>query len=369
MEDFILSKKKNKTPGIYLDNNGTYYLKYKNKTYRGFKTTDDAEIHKAALKLGTINTSSVLFSIILKDYLISEEARIYVEEITYGTFDKRRSAITTYIEPSLGTLKMSKLNSTTLRDFRLKIANEPLSSPHKNYILATLKQVLKFSMKFHGLKDDLSIFLEYFPTTKTEREKKKKRLKHIWNDEEFSKFLEKIDDDLFKNVFILFFYHGLRIGEVQALKWTNFDDKKMLLNIEASITKKTPQKGVVRKETKTPDSERVIYLGKKTTSNLVALKSQRAALHGFSDDWYIFGTRQPLSNRRIDGKRIKACNDANLDVITNHEMRHMFVTNAWSKVPTPALSRYIGHKNVAVTLDKYSHLSQQDEESMKKYFD
>lgn len=70
----------------------------------------------------------------------------------------------------------------------------------------------------------------------------------------------------------------------------------------------------------------------------------------------------------VQRKREKHIKLSGVVPCTNHEMRHMFVTNAWSAgVPISAISNYIGHKNVAITLNTYSHLTQEDDLKMTNY--
>lgn len=357
------------TPGIYNDGKGGYYLKYKNKTYRGFKSVFDADLFKSSLKLSSDTIQSETFSVVTQSFITNEEHKVSTEEMTYGTYDKKRSMLDLYVLPRLKEYKLNKITPTVLRDFRNNIGQLSLSSSHKNYMLELVKQIFQYARKYYGLKEDLGIYLDRFPKTETERQKIKTRLAYVWNDADFDLFLSFVEESERAMMYWLFFKHGLRLGEAQALRWVDVDFKAKTISINGSITKKTKKKGIERKSTKTPESDRVIYVGKTTIKRLRALQDERKKLYGYKIDWYVSGTSKPITAREIDRRREYAYTHAKLPACTNHEMRHMFVTNAWSKVPIPALSKYIGHKNVAVTLDTYSHLAQQDERKFLDYID
>lgn len=124
-----------------------------------------------------------------------------------------------------------------------------------------------------------------------------------------------------------------------------------------------------RVSTKTTSSERIIYVGDETIKLFETLYEDVKTIYKFNNGRYVFGFNQPYTLRQIKRRREKAIKEAGLSNATNHDLRHMFVTNSWSSVPITALSRYIGHKNVSVTLERYSHLSQEDNEKMNKYID
>lgn len=357
----IKKKTKIKVPGVYLDKNGTYYIKHNNRTYRGFKGVKEAKAKKSELELAQEeNTSNITLNELATLFLIDERVRVDTEEITYGTYDKKRSALELYVSPRIGKLKLKNITPAKIRTFRNEIAQLELSSEHKNIIIGTTKNLLKYGVKFHGLAQDYDLFLERVPKTKEEIKRQKERFEYIWNDDDFEKFLSHVKKDNLKLTFKLFFKHGLRLGEAIALRWCDVDFENKRISINGSITKKTKSKKKERSSTKTQSSIRDIYIGSTRTKEFKQLKEVAERKYGFNEEWYVLGFNKPLPEKTIENNRNKACDDAGLKRVWNHDMRHMFVTNSWSKVPLTALSRYIGHKNVAVTLQRYSHLSQKD---------
>src|SRR5690554_3687365 len=123
-EAYSMSRRKTRTPGVYHDKNG-YYLKYKNKTYRGFKTVEEAEIKKAQLQLKKETVQTVKLSVVIKDYLDNEKSRVKSEEITYGTYQEKESTFRLYIVDELGDFTIKQLTAAKLRNFRNDLIDLP----------------------------------------------------------------------------------------------------------------------------------------------------------------------------------------------------------------------------------------------------
>ena len=173
-------------------------------------------------------------------------------------------------------------------------------------------------------------------------------------------------EDNYKLIFTLMFKHGLRLGEAQALRYIDVDQDKAVISINGSITRKTRDGSYERGEPKSTSSNREIYIG--DTIDLINNIYNKKNIYRFNDKWYITNNNRPLSVKSIQRKREKNIKISGLPSCTNHDMRHMFVSNAWSSgVPITAISAYVGHRNVAETLNTYSHLTQKNNDKMNDY--
>jgi integrase len=71
----------------------------------------------------------------------------------------------------------------------------------------------------------------------------------------------------------------------------------------------------------------------------------------------------PLDARRLTDRADAAWKAAKLDRITLHECRHTFASlMSAAGVNAKALSTYMGHANIAITLDRYGHLTRGNED-------
>jgi integrase len=66
---------------------------------------------------------------------------------------------------------------------------------------------------------------------------------------------------------------------------------------------------------------------------------------------------KPFEGRRLLERAREAWSARDLDGLTLHECRHTYASFAIAAgVNAKALSTYMGHANIAITLDRYGHL-------------
>jgi len=86
----------------------------------------------------------------------------------------------------------------------------------------------------------------------------------------------------------------------------------------------------------------------------------------------VFGTTPtvPFSPTALSNRAARAWRDAGLDSITLHECRHTFASLMIAAgVNAKALSEYMGHANISITLDRYGHLMPGNEEEAAALLD
>ncbi|MGH3441851.1 MAG: tyrosine-type recombinase/integrase [Nitriliruptorales bacterium] len=210
----------------------------------------------------------------------------------------------------------------------------------------------------------------------------------IWDAAELGRFVEHVtlnDPDRLAG-WLLFVTTGLRRGEVSGLVWPDIDLEAGTVTVRMTLglvdSKITWKAGA-----KTEAGDRTIALDPATVAALRdhrarQLRWRLAAGEVWEDgytDWR--GTRRDdRVFTREDGAIInparwsawfrKHCADAGLQRIRAHDMRHSYATLAASRAESFAdvivLSRRLGHKSVAVTLDRYGHYLPRQDEAMAK---
>lgn len=86
------------------------------------------------------------------------------------------------------------------------------------------------------------------------------------------------------------------------------------------------------------------------------LAEHRLRSHDLSGLAFGAGGR-PTGATSVRKRSAKAWKDAGLEPITLHEARHTFASLMIAAgVNAKALSTYMGHANIAITLDRYGHL-------------
>ena len=79
----------------------------------------------------------------------------------------------------------------------------------------------------------------------------------------------------------------------------------------------------------------------------------------------MFGEYEALSPTSISRNFDKACKNANLPHYRIHDLRHSFISNAiLNGIDIVTVSRYVGHSDIEMTLNRYSHLLKDSEKRM-----
>lgn len=145
-------------------------------------------------------------------------------------------------------------------------------------------------------------------------------------------------------------YAGLRRGELMALRWEDVDFDAGLIRVERSYD---PTSG----ETVAPKSQAGIRC-----VPIAAVLRGHLLTHKLRCEWgngLVFGRTvgTPRSDGSIRKRAARAWRHARLNAIGLHEARHTFASLMIAAgVNAKALSTYMGHSSVSITLDRYGHL-------------
>jgi integrase len=145
-------------------------------------------------------------------------------------------------------------------------------------------------------------------------------------------------------------YAGLRRGELLALRWEDVDLGEGRIRVERSWD-------LAEGTAVGPKSAE----GRRTVPMAARLRALLAAhqLACGRRDGLVFGVngRTPASPSALTSRAREAWEGIGLDRITLHEARHTYASLMIAAgVNAKALSTYMGHANISITLDRYGHL-------------
>ena len=347
------------------DKNGTWYVKYQNKTYRGFRTKTEAKHHEAMLRLDDPKKKpeEIHFHDLVKDYMGHVKKRM-----TYSSYYKISNFVDNIIIANTENTLLRKITKLECRDFYNKLYEMPYSTSYKNDILSRYKGIFKHAEIYFNLSDNPTRQLLPFKKTFDEKMKKKEKEKKVWTYEEFNKFIVHVNNPTYKMFFILLYHTGLRLGEAQALQWTDFNDG--MISITKAVSKTSQNGSYELKEPKNTSSIREVGLGKNVTALLEEFKQRESSIAGFQESWYIFGRIDPLSRTSITRIKDDATKKAGVNRINLHEFRHSHASNLLSEnVNIVSVSRRLGHSSVEMTLGVYAHVIKKAEDELLSKID
>lgn len=322
---------------------GTWYVKYSTKDAvtgkrkqvlkRGFSTKRDATKWEDTQKHK--KESSVTLREVSDKYFEYRDARKHTREHQTAMLEK-------YV-PFLDE-RIDRLNRAKVMDWYLDLNNLDIKPGTKNLILTVTKSIFRYGADFYEL-PNLTSGLKRF------REQKKEM--SVWTPSEFNKFADSVDLLVYKYFFTFLYWTGCRKGEAQALQYTDFKDGTVHI-----WRQWTPQ--LEFSDLKTDSSERTLKLSDAVQAVLEPLLERCDEEHPF-----VFGGERPLSVATIQAIWRQGIALSGVRQIRIHDLRHSFATNMISSgANIVAVSKYLGHSSINMTLRTYTHLLQEKEDEM-----
>ncbi|WP_270279701.1 site-specific integrase [Vagococcus bubulae] len=231
-------------------------------------------------------------------------------------------------------------------------------SPFDKIIRPTKKEKKKKDkIKFYDT-DQLKIFLEYLEQKKLNA--KDKTL--------IQEYYAELDLALFR----LLAFSGMRVGEALALNYSdiNFEDNTITINKNLSQTKQ----GYEVSTTKTKNSNRIISMDNKTLATLKKWHlTQRKLLlkNGYNNNKKLFVNvkAQYMTRNEIYQRSNRIADACNLHRIGCHGFRHTHASILLESGESfKGIQERLGHSDISLTLNVYSHLTNRSKEETAQRF-
>ena len=289
---------------------------------------------------------------------------VYDDYMLYARKKQKNQSFTTmkykfdlHVLPYFKDMFLENITSKNILEWEEYILSLNFSNNHNKGLYYVLSGFFEFCSIFYNFDKKIISNVGCF---KTKYEDKKV---DFYNLDDYFKFVNCVDDLIYKQFFSLLFFTGVRPGEAMALKF------KDLSNGYISISKTIESHG--KRDITTPktySSNRLIKIDIKLEEDLLKLKKVYEDKGiPFNDDLFLFGATKPLSPSTINRKKLKACEKAGIRPITLHQFRHSHATLLLDEgIPITEVSRRLGHSKVSTTLDVYSHTDLTQE---KRVFD
>lgn len=331
----------------WIDNNGQK-RRYKSKLYKEKKDCQKAEM-KFALNVGKMANETFTFEQLSIPYLQNKQM-----QNKYTSFLKIQSQVK-YILAELGKIRVDKLTVNQYQRFLKSLDDRHLSAGTKNKYINVVKEMVEFGRKRFNLFTDVPNKFDKF----VDKDKGKKEMHFITRDQ-FQQFLSVVDDADYHRLYTVLFYCGFRIGERNALTWNdvNFTDKTITINKTVTTKLKVDGEYVITTP-KTRASYRVLPMVEVVIAELESLYNRFKMAHGFNNNWFVFGGVRPLAESTIRTATKKYFMAAGLEPIRLHDFRHScasYLINNLGCDNIMLISKYLGHGDIQMTLNTYSHL-------------
>lgn len=278
------------------------------------------------------------------------------------------SLINGYIIPAIGRKKLFDLNLLLINRFYNSLIKRKVGTRTIRYIHSVLHVALEQALR-NG-------FLIRNPAHGAILPRQDHKETQVLNEDQVNQFLIAIKDSRLKTLYHLALSTGMRQGELLGLKWSDLDWNSATLRIRRQL-QCIVGKGLVFGDLKTHSSLRTIKLGNYVLNELREQKlRQKTEIEWAGRQWkdndLIFptsiGTPVNSSNLVKDFKKILT--RSGLPNIRFHDLRHTAATLMISHgVPVHVVSKILGHSNVSVTLNIYTHSNTDMQEQAARIMD
>ena len=287
------------------------------------------------------------------------------------SYDRLEDQKRLYIDPTLEYVQMKNIDTDDIQKL--------LNTLSKKYSHSTVKKaymLLNACLNHAVAKKDLM----YNPMAPIEVPKQKEFSKKeivILTEAEEERFIAEATKKYSNGVdiyrigwaYVLMLFTGLRIGELLALKFTDFSEEDKMIKISSNIVlvknrdrkEGDPKNMYIEQTTKTDAAQfRQIPLSKNAMEAILALKE----INGSYD--YICSSKnnKPVPKRAFDRAYRQICSKAGIDPVGLHSLRHTFASKLFRKgADVKTVSELLGHANTKITYNTYIHIMPEQKKS------
>lgn len=295
----------------------------------------------------------------LADYFekwLGTAAKPRLSERTYSDYEE---LFKRYVEPAMGRKRLSDIQPLDVQSLYSSLQEKGLSARTVRYTHAILNSALKQAVKW-GL-------MPRNPAAMAELPKMIRNEMRALSPLEAAQFLEACDNDRWGIVFQLALATGMRPEEYLGLKWSDIDLERGIVTVQRTLCWRRKGGGYYFGEPKTSRSRRSIILPSSVRDALIEHRkknqSTEAAAVARNDQILdlVFATSEgtPLMPRNLLKRHFKPIlKSANLpETIRLYDLRHSCATLLLTAEENPkVVSERLGHANITLTLDTYSHV-------------
>ena len=296
---------------------------------------------------------------------------VHKRSIRPRTYERYEEIVRLHLAPGIGYHQIQKLSAQHLQSFYAKKLEEGLSTTTVISFHNVLHKALETAVRWNLIARN--------PCDLVSPPRRKRFEIRPLSMQQIHQFLAVARGHRQEALFILALATGMRRGELLALKWQDLDLEQGTLQVRRILTRipsKLPGKGYEEAEPKTDKGRRSIALPSFAAEALKQhrLRQTEAKLKAgpvWQDHDYVFctsiGTHLNPTRDVLDALK-SLLEKAGLPDIRFHDLRHSSATMLLGmKVHPKIVQELLGHSQIAITLDIYSHvLPTMQEEAMHK---
>jgi integrase len=302
---------------------------------------------QVALRRGMLRWSSQLtLEEAGKAWLLSAEAGIVRtrtgEAYKPSALRAYRQALNHRVFPTLGAKRLTAISQTILQDLADQLSAQGLSASSVRNTILPLRAIFRRAHRRNDIAVNPTLKLT-LPVVRSQRER-------VAAPTELAPLLDLLEA-ADRAIYATALYAGLRLSELQALQWDDVDLHANLIHVQRSWDR---QAGFVAPKSRS--GKRRVPIAATLRRELLNHRLQQ----GKGGRGFVFPNtpgNRPFNPGTLKLHTKQAWAAAGLTSIGLHECRHSYAAYMIAAgVNSKALSTYMGHSSITITLYRYGHL-------------
>ncbi|QDN88588.1 site-specific integrase [Streptomyces sp. RLB3-6] len=283
-------------------------------------------------------------------YWLEEYIRPQRKRTTYVKYEMH---VRLYLVPLLGSRRLESLTTANVRQMISKVTEQASAATAKE-----AHRVLRTALTA-ACRDELISrnVVQLVPAPRVEP-----RELHPWSLDETVTFLEAARTDPLYPAFVLAVALGLRRGEILGLQWRDVDLDRRTLTVRTTLNRGGKE---LYLDTTKNRRARVIPIPLMCVAPLRWQRLRQAARRdAIGADWHdsdhVFTTRsgRPIEPRNLYRSFLRIAASAGLPQVRLHDTRHGCASLLFAAGVAPrTVMEILGHSQIAVTMNVYTHVS------------
>lgn len=294
--------------------------------------------------------------------------------LSINTIEGYEQYIEKHIKPKLGNIELEKLKPLQLQSFYSEklengklngkggLSRQTVRTLHR-IIHGALTQAVKWQLVSRNVADCV------------EPPKPKKYEAKFLNDEQTNLLIEKVKkSDIYIPVIIAIFT-GMRRGEVLGLSWQNVNLEKRYIRVEQELS--CTKQGLKILPPKTNKSKRNIAIPDTLVNILKKHKTEQIKNKLLLGQEYqnenmvcTYSNGKLFYPKRFSAKFHELLEKNGLPIVRFHDLRHSHASLLVKLGVQPKIiSERLGHSNISITMDLYSHLYEEADREVADMFE
>lgn len=279
------------------------------------------------------------------DMTVETLCHLYQEDFTHRlkatTCATKEYILAHFVVRHLGKARIDAITPADIRAWQSRVMEEKLSPGYLRMISNQLSALFNYGVKYYGMKENPC-------RVAGPMGKRAAAPIHFWTVEEFHQFSAVIPDSMGRVIFSLLFWTGMRIGELIALTYSDFNFDLNTVSITKTFHRIKGRDLITAP--KTEKSNRVIYLPQFLSD---AVKDYADSIYGLAGSARLF----PVTHSAVQDRMERYCKKSGVKKIRVHDLRHSHASFLIEHGFSPLLiAERLGHENIETTLGTYSHL-------------